>query len=411
MLQIIYYILFAIVLVHGLYFGISGLYVFTKNKNKIQHHQPQHKFAVLVASRNEETVIGQLVESLKQQKYPKELYDIIVIPNNCTDETAAVAKASGAKILTCSVPVKSKGDVLKFAFKTYRDSDYDAFIIFDADNVVHPNFLARMNDTICDGYQVAQGFRDSKNPDDNWLSGSYSLFYWTQNLFFNKSRMMMKASASINGTGFMIHKDVINQYGFNTVTLTEDIEFTAHCALNNVQIAFVEDAITYDEQPLEFPVSWKQRRRWSVGTLQCMRVYSGKLLKAYRENHNLPAFDMFMFFLSPVMQLLGFTTMIMLGLFHIFGIELFDVFSYLYAYNVVFLVASYLVTIAFGVFVCRYFNKSVKECILGILSLPLFLFTWIPINIVCLFKKDIVWEPIKHHRNINLEDLVSTSKK
>lgn len=107
-----------------------------------------------------------------------------------------------------------------------------------------------MNDCLNSGYKVAEGYRDSKNPKDNWISGSYTIFYLFQNIFFNRSRMSFDASASINGTGFMISKDIIDRDGFETFTLTEDVEFTGQCALKGEKIAFVEDAITYDEYQL-----------------------------------------------------------------------------------------------------------------------------------------------------------------
>ena len=78
---------------------------------------PRARFAVLIAARNEEAVIGQLVESLTRQHYPRDLFDIIVIPNNCTDRTRHVAEQAGARILMCPFPVRSKGDVLNFVMK------------------------------------------------------------------------------------------------------------------------------------------------------------------------------------------------------------------------------------------------------------------------------------------------------
>ena len=228
-MMILYNILSILVLIYGLYFTVTGLFAL-KNMRKplIGTHKPQHKFAVIIAARNEETVIGDIIKSLDNQNYPKELYEVFIIPNNCSDRTEEIAEAAGATVLKCTVPVSSKGDVLKFAFSRLSSQrDIDAFLIFDADNIVHPEFLPRMNDALCEGYRVAQGFRDSKNYGDNWLSGSYSLFYWLQNFFFNKARMQIKGSASINGTGFMIKRDVFDEFGFNTMTLTEDIEFSA----------------------------------------------------------------------------------------------------------------------------------------------------------------------------------------
>ena len=317
MIQFIYYILFVLSLGYALYFTITGLFGF-KNMSKkgIKKHRPKHKFAILIASRNEEEVIGNLVDSLNKQNYKKELYTTYVIPNNCTDNTEKVAKKAGATIIKCTVPTKSKGEVLKFTFeKLSKKKDIDAYIIFDADNVVDPNFLSCMNDALCEGVKVAQGFRDSKNPGDNWLSGSYSIFYWIQNFFFNKSRMQMGGSSSINGTGFMVKKEVIDEFGFDTVTLTEDIEFTAQCALNNIKITFVEDAITYDEQPTEFKASWKQRKRWSIGNIQCFKVYYKKLFNTYVKTGYIACFDMFLLFMAPFIQILSFFLTVALMIF------------------------------------------------------------------------------------------------
>ena len=118
---------------------------------------PRTRFACLVAARNEEAVIGALVESLKKQDYPDALYDIFVIPNNCTDDTEAAALCAGAKIFRCFEPVRCKGDALHEAVAWLLPQRYDAFCVFDADNVADERFLARMNDAFCAGAQVCKG--------------------------------------------------------------------------------------------------------------------------------------------------------------------------------------------------------------------------------------------------------------
>lgn len=408
MFQLIYYILFMITLIYGAYFFLTGVFAF-KNMNKrlIKRHIPKHKFAILVAARNEEVVIGNLVKSLKNQDYPESLYDIYVIPNNCTDNTGKAAKKAGAKVMECTIPVKSKGEVLKFAFeKLQSKKDLDAYIIFDADNAVHKNFLKRMNDALCDGHRVAQGFRDSKNAGDNWISGSYSIFYWIQNFFHNKSRMQMNGSASINGTGFMVKKEIIDEYGFDTVTMTEDIEFTAQCAIRNIPIVFVEDAITYDEQPVDFNTSWKQRKRWSTGNLQCLKTYYKQLLKGYQKNNNIACFDMLLMFMAPAIQILGCFLVAMLTIFRIFDIKLYDIFAFFFAYGIIFFILSYLANIVINMFIIKYNGRQSEDVISGILLFTFFIITWVPINFICLFKKELVWIPIKHTRNVEMEELV-----
>ena len=371
---IIYYILFALSFMFGMYFAVTGLFGFKNyHKSMFGRHKPKYKFAIIVPSRNEEKVIGGLIKSLQKQRYPDKLYEVYVVPNNCTDDTAGAAKKAGANVIECTVPVKVKADVLQFVFKKFKSrDDIDAYVIFDADNLVHPNFLARMNDALCEGVQVAQCFRDAKNMGDNWLTGSYTLFYFIQNFFFNRARMNFSGSAAINGTGFMVKKNVVEK-GFHTVTLTEDSEFTGQCALRGIQVAFVEEAITYDEHPQSFWASWKQRKRWTSGTLSCLKVYGGKLLKNFLRTGNIACFDMFMMYVAPIVTVLGLLLTIVLIIFNVVGVELFDFFSYLYASGLLFFVVFYILNVAMNIFVVKYNHKSAKNIITGILFFSLFM--------------------------------------
>ena len=137
---IVYYVIFTITLIYGLYFLITGIIgIIRKSKIEFKKSEKYNNFAILVAARNEERVIGNLVESLKKLNYPKDSYNIYVIPNNCTDNTESISKEKGAKVIKCTVPTKTKGEVLRFAFDKLRSKkEIDAYIIFDADNVVHP---------------------------------------------------------------------------------------------------------------------------------------------------------------------------------------------------------------------------------------------------------------------------------
>lgn len=405
----IYYILFAFSFIYSMYFAVTGLFGFKNyRKSMFGRHKPKYKFAIVIPSRNEEQVIPALIKSLQKQRYPEKLYEIFVVPNNCTDNTEGAARDAGATIINIDIPVKVKADALEYTFKKLHDrDDLDAYIIFDADNLVHPNFLARMNDALCEGVEVAQCFRDAKNMGDNWLTGSYTLFYFIQNFFFNRARMNFSGSAAINGTGFMIKKNVVAN-GFKTKTLTEDSEFTGQCALRGIQVAFVEEAITYDEHPQNFWTSWKQRKRWTSGTLNCLRIYGKDLLKTFFKTGNIACFDMLMMYMAPIVVVLGFFLSIVLIIFHITGIELFDFFSYLYASGIIFFILFYLANVAMNIFVVKYNKKSVKSVFAGVIFFALFIATWIPINIICLIKKTDSWEQIKHERSdVDLDNLIN----
>ncbi len=409
MFVILYYIIFTITLLYGLYFSLTGVVgILKKQKVHFQQAEAKNHFAILIPARNEEAVIGNLIDSLQEQNYPKDLYTIYAIPNHCVDRTEEVARNHGATIIGCDVPTKTKGDVLNHAFKRLADvEEIDAYIVFDADNVVHPDFLKHMNNCLESGYEVAQSFRDAKNPSDNWLSGSYALFYLFQNVFFNRARMSLEGSSSINGTGFMIKKSVIDKHGFDTYTLTEDTEFSGQCALRGQKIVFVEDAVTYDEYPILFGASWKQRKRWSAGMLECMKRYSWKLFKTYQKSKRLSCLDMSLVYLGPLMQVVGAIQILMLVIFHVLGIQLYDLFSYFFATGFVFFISSYLLGIFMELFVLWYKDKSASKLVSGILLFPLFIATWIPINICCMVKKYTKWEEIRHDRNVEIKDVLN----
>lgn len=410
-LKVVYYAVDIFIILYAVYYILTGIFAFVNNKkNYIRKYRAKHKFAVLIPARNEAKVIGNLVDSLNKQNYPKNLYDVFVIPNNCTDNTSKVALKHKAKVIDCKEKVSSKGDVLKYAFSFLKNNyyDYDAYIIFDADNIVHPEFIRRMNDTLCSGFQVAQGYRDSKNPSDTWISSCYSLFYWVQNYFFNQARMNMHWSSSINGTGFMMSKEVIEKQGFETITMTEDVEFAAQCALHGERIAFVKDAITYDEQPLTFRESWKQRKRWSVGNLQCLRYYFNKLVTTGFKEKIPQSFDMALFFLAPVVQVLSFLVVVLLASYSILDIQVTDIMKYMYDNKIISIIIGYFVCIFISLFVVLVEKIKLKNAIKGIFTLSIFILTWIPINIVCLVKKDLVWEPIEHHRTVEIESMIES---
>ncbi|MCM1052729.1 MAG: glycosyltransferase [Ruminococcus sp.] len=389
--MIIFVVLSKLTFLFSLYFIITALFTF-KKKPKFRDVDKFHKIAVLIPARNEEEVIGDLIKSLNNSNYPKEYFDIIVLPNNCTDNTELVARNLNVKILKVPYKTKTKGEVLDYIFKYYKDSSYDAYIIIDADNLVHQDFLLNMNKGLNDGYDVAQCFRDAKNPQDNWLTGSYTMLYYVQNLFFNEARMNMKGSATINGTGFMVTREIINKIGFDTKTLTEDTEFSGICALNNVRIGFIKEAIVYDEHPLEFKVSWRQRKRWSTGSISCFYLYAKRLLINFFKTGNISSLDMLLFYGAPHYQIITFTLALIPFLYNL-TLGYFDI---IWLGN---MLMFYLLTIFLGIFVIKTYHKNIRDYYKGILFFPLFLTTWFFINLVCLIKPVKVWEPIKHNQN------------
>lgn len=293
--------------VYTLYFGVIALRGLVRRAPAFARTAPQKRIACVVAARNEAAVIGPLVDSLLAQDYPRALFEVIVAPNNCTDDTEAVAAAHGARIFRPTGPIRSKGDVLaQVVDEVVLKENFDAMCVFDADNLAGRQFLARMNDALCAGAQAAQGFRDSKNPEQTAISGCYSICYWMVNRFYNAARASLGLSALVNGSGFAVSTGLLRALGgWRTVTMTEDYEFSAQCALNGHKVHFVPDAVVYDEQPLTFAQSWRQRRRWTTGSLQGLQTYGPALFWHALRRRSAVCFDMFLTFLLPFAQLVG----------------------------------------------------------------------------------------------------------
>jgi len=378
--------------IYMLYYCMTGIGALLKNK-KIEESLPKNKFAIIIPARNEENVISNLIDSLKKQDYPKELYDIYVVPNNCKDNTENVAKQMGARIINCTIPVKSKGDVLKFVFNIIP-KQYDGYIIFDADNVVHNKFIGKMNNALCAGYHAAQGYRESKNPEDSWVSNCYSIYHWIQNYFLNQARMNIGMSAFINGTGFMISKEILEQVKFEAITMTEDTEMTIHYAFAKERIAFVNNAITYDEQPITFKESWKQRKRWSAGTISCLHEYGKKLVREKSKN----SIDVLMILLMPIVQILG-----LLICFIYTSIEVIETLQINYYIKLLPFILGYGLSSLIAMFVIIITKKSIKKNLKGIVTFPIFVLSWILINVTIMLKHEQVWEEMKHTRKVTID--------
>ena len=239
-----------------------------------------HRYAVLIAARNEETVIGSLIESIKRQNYPADRIDIYVIADNCTDCTAKAAKSHSATVFERFDKVRiGKGYTLNYLLGRIKKI-YDAYLVFDADNVVDKNFVREINKTFSAGYDIVTSYRNSKNYGDNWISSGYGLWFLREAQYLNRPRAVLGASCGVSGTGFLFSRRILEQCGgWNFFLLTEDIEFTAHNIANGEKIGYCPAAVFYDEQPTGFRQSFRQRMRWVQGYLQVLRRYGMKLIK------------------------------------------------------------------------------------------------------------------------------------
>ena len=390
-------------------------------KKKLDTYEAKklHKFACIIAARNEQAVIGNLINSIKQQNYPAELIDVIVVADNCTDDTAQIAREHGAICYErFNNMLVGKGYALDYCFNKIVEqfgdyTAYDGYFIFDADNVIDKNYVKEMNKVFDRGYNVITSYRNSKNYDTNWITSGYSLWFIREAKYLNNPRMMLKTSCAVSGTGFLVNSSIIkknNGWKFNL--LTEDIQFSVVNILEGEKIGYCESAMFYDEQPTTFKQSWNQRMRWSKGFYQVMFRYGRELIAMMFKKREMfvSCYDMFMT-LAPA-TLLSIGCILLNLIFLAYGatdvhmlrrilpgtlgsIAFAGVNFYLLMFSIGFitLVTEWNKILAPA-------NKKIKS----LFTFPLFMITYVPISLVALVKK-VEWKPIAHSISKSVEEI------
>lgn len=409
-------ILTTILFAHQIVYLFVGLF----GKPKVFTEAKENRYAVLISARNEECVIGHLLNSINRQTYPIELVDIYVVADNCTDKTAEISRKYGAMVYERFDTEKvGKGYALDFLLDHIKESKgeeyYDGFFVFDADNILEPDFIEQMNLTFSAGYKIITSYRNSKNYDANWISSGYALWFLREARYVNNSRMILNTSCAISGTGFLFHRDMLKKRdGWKCYLLTEDIEFTTVNVTDGEKVGYCHKAMLYDEQPETFSQSWTQRLRWARGFLQVFFHHGFKLFKGIFKNKNkFSCFDIFAT-IAPMI----FLTIISIGAFivtttiHIINGDpkiwsdiILGASSILGGYLSLFMMGLFTVATEW-----RTINATAPRKVLFLFTFPLYMATWIPIGIVALFKK-VEWKPITHNVCKGIDEMKAQSNK
>lgn len=445
-----------------MYYAVISLFGLYKKKEDTNEDVPEKTFALIVAAHNEEMVVENIVESLIGLDYPNDMYDVFVIADNCTDNTAKVARDAGAIVCERFAEGKNgKGYALDWMFKKIfsMKKKYDAVAIFDADNIVSRGFLREMDKSLKKGYKVVQGYLDSKNPNDSWITQSYSIAFWTSNRLFQLSRHNLGLSNQIGGTGFCVCTDVLKEIGWGATCLTEDLEFTCKLVLNNYKVGWAHNAVVYDEKPLTLRQSWNQRRRWMQGFADVSSRFFFKLMSKAFKDRDFTAFDTALYTIQPfTIVAFGISSILSLiqnnssghyifvinylfspliwkvfsmfqflftpfityiekkiskGLFLVFAVYSSYVFVFDYLFkpgtDIMVIAAGHVIYFfAFLTLVFLFGKKKNAKMFVWYILYGLYTMTWIPITIQgILNKNDKEWYHTKHTRQIKLDEIKS----
>ncbi|MBR3228312.1 MAG: glycosyltransferase family 2 protein [Erysipelotrichaceae bacterium] len=389
-MKILFYIAISVIAVFVLFMLHFLFTALTVKPERPERNEKYLHYAFLIPARNEEKVIGELLRSIDKLDYPKDLYDVYVAINGCTDKTEEIALSNNARILDCDTKARTKGAVLEKIFGILKDhKEIDAYVIFDADSMPGKDYLKEVNTVMSEDIDVIQGKRTGLRPMRTWIAQCYELFYATLNVFFNIPGDQKGKTASINGSGWTVRKSLIDELGFHPLTITEDYEYDIIWTLNGKRIYYCDTALVYDRFTEDLRTSLVQRLRWTFGIVQCYRIYGKTLLKEAFRRRSASLLDLFFSTITPQI----------VAVFMIAVLVLVINISPSYPFIVLLAVMLLLFWIPVSVYALVTVianGDSVRKLKKGIIFLPLFLITWLPVLVRCFFIDECRWTELRH---------------
>lgn len=388
----------------------------------------RHTIGVIIAARNERLVIGNLLESIQRQNYDMSLVRVFVVADNCTDDTADICRNHGAIVYERFDSVKArKGYALEFLFENierdYGTQSLDAYVFFDADNLLHPDYLSEINKALASGAEIAVGYRNSKNFDHNPISSAYGIHFYRSTMAYHRPRARLNLPTHIAGTGYVMRSHLLAD-GWHYTSLTEDTQFTLSSVARGRHIEFCETAEFYDEQPYQVKVMIRQRLRWAKGRLFCFFRCCGALLRGIFKKpdggNRFACYDMFFYALPKALLSACLSLLYTAATFIVASIllgastpaEEGDLWKTL-ANLLEALATSYAGFVLIGALTVirerRHIKCSTPRLILYVLTYPMFDLVGLPISVASLFMR-VKWKPIKHDDAIRVEELVGAEE-
>lgn len=385
-----------------IWMGITVLIGLFKSKTLEAEITRCYKFAVLICARNEEYVIGNLIDSLLRQDYRGE-YGIYVVADNCTDDTAEAARLRGATVFVRNDAHNiGKGHAMRFGVNRILESrpDTEAICVFDADNLASESFLTEINRAFNSGAQIVNGYRDTKNIHETWVTEVYSIYWLMLMRFYYAPRFALGLSPMVGGTGFGFLVSCLDEKKWRTETLTEDVEFSIQQILKNNKIVPARKAVFYDEQPATFKDSVKQRIRWMTGGIQCLFLYFKKVFRGIIDGRkNLWDVLWYLFFIPTT----GLTLVLnALSIVVAYATSMFN--EYATFFVIIMTILTVLLAWITAYATLKLEKRNIKSMRRAILLYPIFMFTMMIIALISIFRPKAEWTPIKHSNSLTIEE-------
>lgn len=247
---------------------------------------PRHRFLILIPAHDEERLLPRLLASLAALDYPGDLYAVHVVADNCSDDTARLARAAGAVVYErFDEKKRGKGYALEWLLARLRAEEEtdrlaaDAVLILDADSSVSSNFLRVMDARLAAGERAIQAYYTVENPEEGWSAALRSVALAALHYLRPQGRMVLGGSVGLKGNGMTFAAELLERHRWSA-SLTEDIEYHMSLVLDGERVTFAPDATVSAEMPASLDAADSQNVRWEQGRLQMARRYVPRLLTA-----------------------------------------------------------------------------------------------------------------------------------
>jgi len=242
---------------------------------------PALRFDVVVPAHDEETGIAATVRSLLAVDYPRELFRVLVVADNCSDATAAKAAEAGAQVLVRqNKELRGKGYALAHGFERSLQDNADAVVVVDADTVVSANLLSAFSARLAAGAWAAQAHYGVRNPVASWrtrlLAVALGMFHQVRSL----GRERLGVSCGLRGNGMCFSRSLLVAVPHDAFSLVEDVEYGLRIGEAGHRVFYAGEAHVLGDMVAGESASRSQRQRWEQGRLMLMRQHGVRLLKA-----------------------------------------------------------------------------------------------------------------------------------
>ena len=273
--------------------------------------KPTSRLVVVVPAHDEELLVGRCVDSLMEQTYPRSLTRVVVIADNCTDQTAARALAAGAEVMVRdNATSRGKGQALRWAMDQLlaAEGSLDAMVVVDADSVADPELLIGLERELAAGHPVVQAdysiLVERGSPRSAMVAAGFLLFHRVR--FSGRARLGM--AANLVGNGMLISATVLRAHPWDAFSGVEDLEYSIRLRLAGIQPYFAPTALVAGPGPASRAGLDRQRARWEGGRMNVVRRWLWRLVRTAIVRGDLRLLDAAVDLATPPLGLLCLAT-------------------------------------------------------------------------------------------------------